>query len=246
MKKVIIAMLILSIALACKSKSNTNEPIANNTTEPTVQEVAVKVYDKILGSFVGEFGDNKISMLISKAANDSVAGRTVVGGNDRPFEGIVTLKDGLYTITAKEPGGDKHDGTFNITISESNNDIVKGSWAPFDAQVTPKKDFVLQRKEFKYRIDVGFYPQASQRILKAADVEELTKFQLQMMRNEIFARHGYCFKKKEMRDYFEIEDWYVPDTVDIKDKLTELEKQNITLIKKYEQYAIEYGDDFGR
>ena len=66
------------------------------------------------------------------------------------------------------------------------------------------------------------------------------------MRNEIFARHGYCFKKKDMRNMFELLDWYVPNTVDIKNFLTEIEKKNISLIKRYEEYADEYGDDYGR
>ena len=66
------------------------------------------------------------------------------------------------------------------------------------------------------------------------------------MRNEIFARHGYCFAKKEFRQQFENEEWYVPNTVDIKGFLTEIEKKNIALIKRYEQYAEEYGDEYGR
>ncbi|MBL7727175.1 MAG: hypothetical protein JNM68_14625, partial [Dinghuibacter sp.] len=45
---------------------------------------------------------------------------------------------------------------------------------------------------------------------------------------------------------FENLDWYVPDNVDVKDLLTEIEKKNIRLIKRYEQYAEEYGDEFGR
>lgn len=66
------------------------------------------------------------------------------------------------------------------------------------------------------------------------------------MRNEIFARHGYCFAKKHLRQQFEMEDWYVPNTVDIKGFLTDIEKKNIELIKRYEKYADEYGDEYGR
>jgi len=67
-----------------------------------------------------------------------------------------------------------------------------------------------------------------------------------MMRQEIFARHGYCFSKKEFRQRFENEDWYVPDTTDIRGRLTDIEKKNIALIKRYEKYAEEYGDEYGR
>ena len=62
----------------------------------------------------------------------------------------------------------------------------------------------------------------------------------------LFARHGYCFKKKELRQQFENEDWYIPNTVDIKNYLTDIEKTNIALIKRYEKSADEYGDEYGR
>ena len=69
---------------------------------------------------------------------------------------------------------------------------------------------------------------------------------MEAMRNEIFARHGYCFKKKNLRELFEDKDWYIPNTVDVKKDLTDIEKKNIALIKRFEKYAEEYGDDFGR
>ncbi len=247
--KIILVFFLFFSVISCKNKATVDAKEGETKTgdkQLTAQEVVKKVYDKILGSFVGSFADNKITMLISKAEGDSVAGRSIVGGNDRPFAGLVSLKDGVYTITAKEPGDDKHDGTFNVTIDEANNEIVKGNWVPFDEKITSKKEFVLQRKAYKYKITDGEYASASQKILKEDDVSNLTKFELEMMRNEIFARHGYCFKKKELRQRFEKEEWYVPDNVDIKDRLTEIEKKNITLIKRFEKYAEEFGDDFGR
>jgi hypothetical protein len=170
----------------------------------------------------------------------------VVGGNDRPFTGTLAVKDGAYTINAAEPGDNKYDGQFSFTIQEKNPDIVTGSWKPITAGATPEKVYTLQRRAFQYKIDVGQFPQASARLLKEGDVENLIKDDLQMMRNEIFARHGYCFKKKDMRQHFEKLDWYVPDNVDVKDLITEVEKKNIMLIKRYEKYAEEYGNDFGR
>lgn len=245
--KIFILLLASALFFSCTSKkAGEKEPQpSDNNLNKTIAAVKT-IHDKILGSFVGVFGDNKITLLISRAEGDSIAGRSVVGGNDRPFTGTVSLKDGVYTVNASEPGDDKYDGMFSFTIKETNPDIVTGSWKPINASATPDKIYTLQRREFKYRIDVGQYPEASQRLLKEADVENLTKSELQVMRNEIFARHGYCFKKKDMRQMFENLDWYVPDNVDIKDLLTDIEKKNILLIKRYEQYAEEYGDDFGR
>ncbi len=54
------------------------------------------------------------------------------------------------------------------------------------------------------------------------------------MRNEIFARHGYKFKTEEMRNYFMYEKWYVPRYDNVDDMLSDVEKKNIELIKRYE------------
>jgi hypothetical protein len=236
--KHLFSFLILCALAACNS---------SGTKETPNSIAAIIPSSKLLGSFVGAFGDNKITLLITKASGDTVEGRSVVGGNDRPFTGTLKNSGDVYAIVAKEPGDDKYDGIFNLTVNAKQPDVVTGTWEPN----TPgahlgAKTFSLQRKAFNYLQDVGAYPQASKRLLKEDDVENLMKPELEQMRNEIFARHGYCFKKKDLREMFEDKDWYVPNTVDVKKDLTEIEKKNIVLIKKYEKYAEEYGDDFGR
>lgn len=234
------------IALSSCNNSSSNTADKNTEKENTGTNTVTAAIN-ILGSYVGEFGDNKITLLITKATADSISGRSVVGGNDRPFIGVVKFMDGKYTITAEEPGDDKYDGSFDFVIDSKQPDKVTGSWKPNNPTATLKeKTYSLQRREFRYLQDVGDYPQASKRLLKETDVENLMKPELEMMRNEIFARHGYCFQKKMLRQQFENKDWYIPNTVDIKKDLTDIEKQNIALIKKYEKYAEEYGDDFGR
>ncbi len=249
MRKFLLILLSGSLLISCKDKktspgSETKDDTAKVSGVQTTQPVTATL-EEILGSFVGAFGDNKITLLIIKAQGDSIEGRSIVGGNDRPFKGTYTFGDGVYTIVAKEPGDHKDDGVFNITISKANLDKVTGSWKPNDAK-RPAKDYTLDRKKFEYKMDVGSYPEASQRLLKASDVEELPKYELEFMRNEIFARHGYCFKKKELRQEFEMQEWYVPNTVDIKGFLSDTEKKNIAMIKRYEKYAEDYGDEYGR
>lgn len=208
-------------------------------------QIAAKPYEKLLGSFVGPFGDNRITMLITIVAGDSVVGRTIVGGNDRPFKGTFNKSGDIYSFNAKEPGDHKDDGEFNFSIDEKSPDTVRGSWKAFDKK-RPAKEYVLGRRKFEYNPAVGTFPEASQRLLKAEDVENMMKEDLEFMRNEIFARHGFCFNKKDLRQRFEMEDWYIPNTVDIRGFLTDIEKKNISLIKRYEKYAQEYGDEYGR
>jgi hypothetical protein len=246
MKKTITAISLLIGITACTS-NNKNTEEKKETTQTVASVTQTIVNSPLLGSYVGAFGTNKITLLITKVIGDTVEGRSVVGGNDRPFSGFATLANGIYTIKAKEPGDDKYDGEFAITFDEKNTNNISGSWKPFkDGAHGGTKDFSLTRNSFKYLADVGMFPQSSKRLLKEADVENMLKEDLEIMRNEIFARHGYCFKKKHLREQFEDKDWYIPNSVDIKNDLTEIEKKNIALIKKYEKYAEEYGNDFGR
>ena len=222
------------------SSNNTTKPDANNQPSPATSSAG-----EILGSYVGPFGDNKITLLITKADGTSVSGRSIVGGNDRPFDGTFTLENGVYKIVANEPGDHKDDGVFKFSIASTDPTKVSGTWKANDTK-RPEKSYTLERRKFEYKTDVGEWPQASQRLLKESDVENLMKSDLTFMRNEIFARHGFCFQRKELRQQFETYDWYVPNTVDIKGFLTDIEKKNIALIKRYEKYADDYGDEYGR
>jgi hypothetical protein len=225
------------------SKKDVTESSIENVTKPS------HTNQDICGSYVGIFGedplDNKIRLLISKVEENTIEGRTIVGGNDRPFSGSIKKINNLFLITASEPGDNKYDGAFEFQIDENKPEELTGTWTPFKKSVSPKK-YSLNKKSFTYDPQVGNYPEASTTLLTTSDVENLDKQTLSYMRNEIFARHGYCFAKKDIRMMFELQDWYVPNTVDIKNYLTEIETKNIKLIQRYEKYAVDYGDEFGR
>ena len=81
----------------------------------------------------------------------------------------------------------------------------------------------------------GDYHQVSLRILDKNELKKLTKDELQIMRNEVYARYGYKFKNKgKMSEYFESKDWYYPEYIDVTQFLTQIELINIELIKEIE------------
>jgi len=82
--------------------------------------------------------------------------------------------------------------------------------------------------------NLGNFPQASERYLTYSDVNDLSQWDLKIMRNEIFARHGFIFQTDEMRIYFSNKNWYNPRFYDVNNMLSKIEKENISLIKKYE------------
>lgn len=85
----------------------------------------------------------------------------------------------------------------------------------------------------------GRFPQASTRYLNSDDLKYLSAYELKIMRNEIFARHGYVFKTAEMKAYFNDQLWYrntlkLETNDDVSSHLNEYEKHNISIIKSYE------------
>lgn len=87
---------------------------------------------------------------------------------------------------------------------------------------------------------------ASNRLLTKLEVENLKKGDLTIIRNCIYARHEYSFKNRPLRVFFDAQDWYIPVHANIKNDFTEIEKENIKLLLRYEKNAAEYYDSFGR
>src|SRR6476620_6775272 len=98
MKRTLIIALAAAAMLGCNITKKTdsaskvdNTTTANSTAANTSASPAQAAADvdaqKILGSYVGAFGDNKITVLITKAGGNAISGRSIVGGNDRPFDG---------------------------------------------------------------------------------------------------------------------------------------------------------------
>ena len=77
----------------------------------------------------------------------------------------------------------------------------------------------------------GKYPFTATRFMTAGALSYFKKSQLRIMRNEIYARHGYIFKSDDLRRYFESQPWYKPQSAAVEDQLTEIEKLNVRLIE---------------
>ncbi len=203
-------------------------------------------------------GPNKISVIII-GLNDSgqVIGTSVCAGNERLLRGKYSkTKDG-FTAELKEPGDDKNDGIFNLNFNTA-SDEATGTWTSFNGDV---KNCHLKKKRFQYSSEAGkisgfrqknkdgwveFKKNPSSDLLSTKDVENLTKPELTILRNLIYARHGYTFASASLRNYFEREQWYIPFSKDIRANLTELEKKNAEKLKSYEKYASSAYDEFGR
>ena len=217
--------------------------------------------------------ENRINISLDSIANDVLFGHSVVAGNIRPFKGKLMKHDGIYTTECKEPGDDKYDGVFTFTLNPQ-DESIKGAWTSNDKKLAvTERSYDLRKVDFKYNpnqelgeISAEVYKSynesndeferitadagkinASTTLLTSKDVENMYKRDLEVMRNAIYARHGYSFKNREMRHFFDnYVEWYVPVSTDVSKDLTELEKKNIELLKRYEKHATAYYDMYGR
>ncbi|MFN5887639.1 MAG: YARHG domain-containing protein [Flavobacteriales bacterium] len=103
-------------------------------------------------------------------------------------------------------------------------------------------------ESISYSIATGEFStvNGSATLLKRSDLENLSKGDLRIIRNAIYARHGYSFKNRPLRIFFDAQEWYMPISTDVKEKLTDIEKKNIQLLLQFEKNATEYYDTFGR
>jgi hypothetical protein len=254
---IFVTLTVVGSLTACKDK-----PAAKPAKIGAAQMLSQPI-SSVIGSWTGMFtpdrevmvldkktGDsfpasaNKITLFISQVEDGNISGYSVCAGNERPFTGGYEEEDGKIKATLQEPGDNKYDGVFELVISK-NDHTLAGKWTPFNkAQVG--RHYNLERKNFKYDANIGSYPEVSTRLLKTEDVNNLYKEELRNMRNEIYARHGYSFKLRDIRQHFEGAEWYMPISTDVRKKLNSIEMKNEKLIKNFEKYAEESYDDYGR
>ena len=67
-----------------------------------------------------------------------------------------------------------------------------------------------------------------------ADIKDLDKAQLRLMRNAVYARHGRTFKSLDLQSLWECYTWYKKNPNYSDSLLTDIDKYNIELIQKYE------------
>lgn len=110
--------------------------------------------------------------------------------------------------------------------------VIEGDPVDEDAETQE----ILETIEFQSDDD-GYDPTLSTRKLTAADLSGKSKKDLEIMRNSIYARYGYKFKRKDLLNYFSQFLWYAPSTSDMSaayKRMSSIEKYNIEFINKHE------------
>lgn len=129
--------------------------------------------------------------------------------------------------------------------SSTNSDYLV--WSDIKKSLTSEENDSYKLIDYNENLDLSSYNKsvngvfgvASFRLLKSNDLDNYSKSDLRLMRNEIFARYGYVFKNKELRDYFLEQDWYVAKNCNVDKYFSKIERENIILIIDYENKKLD-------
>ena len=80
------------------------------------------------------------------------------------------------------------------------------------------------------------FPDSSVRRLGSEDIENLTRDQIQLAINELYARNGYDFGTESLRQHFDSFAWYAPDTdsMDVAaSRMSDIEYDNLMYLGSY-------------
>ena len=78
-----------------------------------------------------------------------------------------------------------------------------------------------------------FFSDSGSRLISAEEISQLSKAELRLARNEIFARKGRIFSSADLRDHFKRFDWYQPTSAEV--EVNDIEKANAKAIRAEEQ-----------
>lgn len=84
------------------------------------------------------------------------------------------------------------------------------------------------------KVDQAMFDRLSRELPTAAEMSHFSTADLRILRNSIFARHGYKFKSADLRKYFSQYSWYEPRYDDVYSMLNSIEKKNVEFFKSME------------
>ena len=229
-------------SFSIKSKSNSNAVKSNTSTNPSskiripdevekvippppptpeiikVVEDEEEIEETVIEST--EIDEEETDENTPESKNIQLAIITDPNGTTNVRSGMGTNNPVIYKLKTNE--------IFNVYLNSNRWWLVELS--------NKQKGYIFYDRVSLIRNDLdGKYTKASNYFLNDSELNGLSKDDLKIMRNEIFARYGFIFQEGgKMNNYFKNEGWYKPKLNNVDSKLTQLEKYNIRLIKNYE------------
>jgi len=96
-------------------------------------------------------------------------------------------------------------------------------------------DYRSYYRSNKYKYEFCADWDFSKQLIPDDFLEILSSYQLRLLRNALYARHGRIFKSKDLTEFFKKYKCYQPDPNFDESRLNEIEKANIEKISGYEK-----------
>ena len=139
----------------------------------------------------------------------------------------------------KDEGEEKKPATTQEEDVNTDEDIEVDAEGETDADEGVKQEESAPSEETSASDSEYILPKSDKEKLTRAELEGLTKEQLRLARNEIYARHGMIFGVADLDNYFAAKSWYKP-TVSFTDfydtvEMSLIEEANVILIQEVEK-----------
>ena len=201
--------------------------------------------------FQGTYNNNTKSFVLDEPGTDKTDGRFEVKiKGDSVMGSWAAYKKADVNADKKELKLLKKDFVYNPNfmldensslIDWSNPKVFKEKYTNEDGSTD---SYTVEKNRFAS--DAVFKLNASKQKLTEKELKNLRKLDLEIIKNAVYARHGYSFKKETFRNFFQQTDWYIPVSPNVENDLSPLEKENVQLLSKFIKYAEDKYDQFGR
>lgn len=170
--------------------------------------------------------------------------RTAVGMESEIAMNQETATDTLETVTAAVPEEQPQEEEQQPVVEETNEPVtvttVQVTAEDGNQEVKPAESTLPIERVSSTGTNNPYNNirliNASERLLTKAELAQMSKAELYLARNAIYARHGYQFNNAELREFFSRQKWFKATDVKMEEiPFTKIELDNIRLIKAQEQ-----------
>lgn len=121
-------------------------------------------------------------MHFSQNINHQIPNQIEVTASPTPTPAPVpTAEPYYYRTPTEEPEADMEDDDWETDTDEEEESVTDGEY---------------------------IFPDSNRKYLKKSDLKGMSKSEINLAKNELYARHGRKFRTKELQDYFESKSWY--------------------------------------
>jgi serine/threonine-protein kinase len=126
---------------------------------------------------------------------------------DRPVDPEISVSEPIAPATTVEPASTSLTTADELLPQTSGMPTENHLSTPANSEPLPVSSPVPSASQVENLDDFSWL---SHRYVSEVDLAEKTPWQLDVMRNSIFARHGRLFKSSELQVYFNQQPWYQP------------------------------------